>query len=50
MMLGADPLGPRSNTITLREGHPTALLCERRAHYGIYVTEISRSPVSRQKA
>ena len=35
MMLGADPLGPRFNTITLWDGYPVTLVCERQAHYGI---------------
>jgi hypothetical protein len=35
MMLGADHLGPRFHTITLRDSHPATLLRERRAHYGI---------------
>jgi hypothetical protein len=35
MMLGADPLGPRFNTITVRDSHPATLLRERQAHYGI---------------
>jgi hypothetical protein len=35
MMLGADPLGPRFNTITLRDSHPVPLLRERQVHYGI---------------
>ena len=36
MMLGADPLGPRFHTITLRDSHPAPLLRERQAHYGIW--------------
>jgi hypothetical protein len=36
MMLGADPLGPRFHTITLRDSHPVPLPRERQAHYGIY--------------
>ena len=35
MMLGADHLGPRFNTITVRDSHPAPLLRERQAHYGI---------------
>ena len=36
MMLGADHLGPRFNTITLKDSHPVPLPRERQAHYGIY--------------
>ncbi len=36
MMLGADHLEPRSNTITLRDSRPASLPCEPQAHYGIY--------------
>ncbi len=34
-MLGADRLGPRLHTITLRDSHPVPLPRERQAHYGM---------------
>src|SRR5215212_2835694 len=34
------PVGPRSNTITLRDSHPAPLHRKRQAHYGIYPADL----------